>query len=125
MSTVNDRTDTAMNTTSVVLGGILFVAPWLFGFRHETWASVNAWISGAVVILLAVLAAIRTHDWEEWLNVIAGLWIAASPWLLWFDDVASALWTHVIIGLCTIMIAALELYRLYVAPGGIVFRGDR
>jgi hypothetical protein len=116
MNTANDRTDTAFNITNVALGVILIAAPWLLGFTGEVWASRNAWFSGGVVVLLALLALVRTYDWEEWLNVIAGLWITASPWLLWFEDVAPARWTHVIIGLCIIVFAALELRHLYLTP---------
>jgi hypothetical protein len=125
MNTVNNRTDMAINTANIALGGILLVSPWLFGFRHEAWASLNAWISGGVVVFLALLAVVRTHDWEEWLNVIAGLWITTSPWLLWFEDVTSAFWTHIIIGLCIIAIAAIELCRLYLAPEDMVSDRDR
>ena len=122
MNFINNRTDTAINSATVVLGGILLVAPWLFGFRQETTASVNAWISGSVVILLSLLATLRTLDWEEWLNAIAGLWIAGSPWLLWFDDVAPAFWAHLIIGLCIVGIAAVELLRFYLSPDGMATR---
>jgi len=71
---VSNRSDMAINSVNVALGAILFAAPWLFGFGHEAWASLNARLSGGIVILLALLAVLRTHDWEEWLNVIAGLW---------------------------------------------------
>lgn len=116
MSLVNDRTGTTVNMSNVTLGVILIAAPWLFGFTDKTWAARNAWFSGGVVVLLALLALVRTYDWEEWLNIIAGLWVAASPWLLWFNDVVPALWTHVVIGLCIILFAALELRHIYLAP---------
>ncbi|ANY81852.1 hypothetical protein BB934_16020 [Microvirga ossetica] len=108
----------AINSVNVALGAILFAAPWLFGFGHEAWASLNARLSGGIVILLALLAVLHTHDWEEWLNVIAGLWIIGAPWMLWFDDVPAARWIHVIVGFCIVAIAAFELYRLYHAPDG-------
>ncbi|MFL5136050.1 MAG: SPW repeat protein, partial [Microvirga sp.] len=95
---------------------------WLLGFGQETWAALNARLSGGVVVLLALLAVVRTHDWEEWLNVIAGLWIAGAPWLLWFEDVLSARWAHVVIGFCIVAIAAFELYRLYLEPDDMVTR---
>jgi hypothetical protein len=116
MGTVNDRIDTTFSVTNVALGVLLIAAPWLLGFTDETWASRNAWFSGGVVVFLALLALVRTYDWEEWLNAIAGLWITASPWLLWFEDVAPARWTHVIVGLCIIAFTALELRHLYLAP---------
>jgi hypothetical protein len=115
MNMVDHRTDIAINTTNAVLGSILFASPWLLGFRHETWASLNAWVSGGIVVFIALLALVRTYDWEEWLNVIAGLWITTSPWMLWFEDVSSAFWAHVIIGLSIIAFAALEVCRLYLA----------
>jgi hypothetical protein len=110
---VNNRTDMTVNLTNAVLGGILFLSPWLLGFSQETWAAVNARLSGGIVILLALLAVIWTHDWEEWLNVMAGLWIAGAPWLLWFENVLPARWTHVVIGFCIVAMAAFELYRFY------------
>jgi hypothetical protein len=116
MSIAINRTDTAFNTANTVLGGILLVSPWLLGFRGENWVTWNAWLSGGVVIVLSLLAVARPHDWEEWLNVCAGLWIIGSPWLLFFDDVTSALSIYSIVGLCIVVIATIELYRLYMAP---------
>jgi len=116
MNTVNDRTDITTSITNLAFGSILVATPWLLGFTGETWASLNAWFSGGVVVLLALLALVRAYNWEEWLSVIAGLWIAASPWLLWFDDVAPALWSHVIIGLCIVAFSAFELRHLYLMP---------
>jgi cation transporter-like permease len=119
---INNRTDMIINVTNAVLGAILFLSPWLLGYSQDTGAALNARLSGGIVILLALLAVIRTHDWEEWLNVIAGLWIAGAPWLLWFEDVLSARWAHVVIGFCIVAIAAFELYRLYLEPDDMVTR---
>jgi hypothetical protein len=122
---VNNRTDMTINITNAVLGGILFLSPWLLGFSEETQAALNARLSGGVVVLLALLAVVRTHDWEEWLNVMMGLWIAGSPWLLWFENVLSARWTHVVIGFCIVAIAAFELYRIYLEPDDMISRSGR
>jgi cation transporter-like permease len=119
---IDNRIDMTINIANAALGGILFLSPWLLGFGQETWAAVNARLSGGIVVLLALLAAVRTHDWEEWLNVIAGLWIAGAPWLLWFEGVLSARWTHVVIGFGIVAIAAFELYRLYLEPDDTVSR---
>jgi SPW repeat len=123
MNAFATRTDTAINAANVALGCMLIVSPWLFGFADEHWATWNAWISGSVVVLIALPAVVQVHDWEEWLNVISGLWISASPWLLWFNGVSAALWTHIMIGLCIVGIAAVELHRLYLASEDIVTPG--
>ena len=122
---INTRTDTIINIANAALGAILFLSPWLLGYSQDTAAALNARLGGGVVILLALLAVIWTHDWEEWLNVIAGLWIAGAPWLFWFEDVLSARWTHVIIGFCIVAIAAFELYRIYLEQGDMISRGRR
>ena len=119
---IDNRIDMTINIANAALGGILFLSPWLLGFGQETWTAVNARLSGGIVVLLALLAAVRTHDWEEWLNVIAGLWIAGAPWLLWFEGVLSARWTYVVIGFGIVAIAAFELYRLYLEPDDTVSR---
>jgi hypothetical protein len=118
MNIVNNRSDMAINSANMILGIILFIAPWLFGFSNEPWAVLNARLAGGLVVMLALLATVRTYDWEEWLNVIAGLWIIGAPWMLWFDDVLAARWVHVIVGFCVVAVAAFELYRLYHAPDG-------
>jgi drug/metabolite transporter superfamily protein YnfA len=123
MSAFATRTDRAINAANVALGGMLIVSPWLFGFTSEHWATWNAWLSGGVVVLIALPAVVRVHDREEWLNVIGGLWIAASPWLLWFNDVRPALWAHITIGLCIVGIAAVELRRLSAASEDVVAPG--
>ncbi len=107
------RTDMAINVTNAVLGILLFVSPWLLGFTGDPHATWNAWAGGAVVILIAILAVSHLYDWEEWLNLIAGLWIGVSPWMLDFNGITSALAVHVVIGLCIVALAAMELLRIY------------
>ena len=119
---VRARIDMTINIANAVLGGILFLSPWLLGFSGETGANLNAKLAGGIVVLLAL---VWPHDWEEWLNVIAGLWIAGAPWLLWFEHVLSARWMHVVIGFCIVVIAAFELYRLYAGRHDMVSRSER
>jgi hypothetical protein len=122
---INNRTDVTINAADAVLGGILFLSPWLLGYSHEAWAALNARLSGGMVVLLALLAVIWTDDWEEWLNVMAGLWIAGAPWLLWFENLLSARWTHVIVGVCIVAMAVFELYRLYTERDDMIAPRDR
>lgn len=116
MRTSGSGTDRAINIANAVLGGILFISPWLFGFRAETIPTWNAWIGGGAALLIALLATSQLRDWEEWLNLIVGLWIAASPWLLSFSAMAYAMWAHLLIGLCIAGLAAMEVWRIYQMP---------
>ena len=62
MNIVNNRSDMAINSVNVALGAILFAAPWLFGFGHEAWASLNARLSGSIVILLTQNLSVNSYS---------------------------------------------------------------
>lgn len=70
------------DVVNLVLGVWLFLSPWIFGFDPETAASWNAWLSGIVVAGLAVAALAAFAEWEEWLNLIVGLWVAVRLWFV-------------------------------------------
>ncbi|WP_412033495.1 SPW repeat protein [Mesorhizobium sp. CO1-1-8] len=38
------------------------------------------------------------HKYEEWANLVVGLWIVAAPWVLGFAGLAAAMWSHAIAG---------------------------
>ena len=97
------------DVANLILGGILFFSPWIFGFAAGR-ASENATIAGIVIAVLAILALAAFAVWEEWLNLIVGLWTLVSPWLLGFQGTASAMRVHVIIGIAVAILAAIELW---------------
>jgi SPW repeat len=59
------------------------------------------------VLSIAALTAFRRR--EEWLNLIAGLSLIASPWLLGFQN-SDALMVNVVIGTVVAAMAALEAW---------------
>ena len=95
----------AFDIVNLVLGAVLFLAPWLFGFADQTAAAWNAWITGAAIVVLAAAAIFAFAEWEEWLDLVVGLWALVSPWVLGFAGIAPAMWSHVAIGL---LVAALS-----------------
>lgn len=52
---------------NLVLGALLFVAPWALGYAGEEMAARMAWISGIIIFVLALAAIVRFAEWEEWL----------------------------------------------------------
>src|SRR5207237_8430719 len=71
------------DVANLVLGAILFVSPWIFGFDAGK-PSQNAMIVGIVMAVLAIAALAAYAAWEEWLNLVVGLWAVSSPWELGF-----------------------------------------
>jgi hypothetical protein len=53
--------------------------------------------------------------WEEWLNLIVGLWALVSPWVLGFQG-TTAMTVHVIIGAAVAILAAIELWMMSQIP---------
>jgi hypothetical protein len=110
------RRETPIDVINVVLGAVLFLSPWLFHFVDETTASRNAWIAGALIVIASICAIAAFVEWEEWLNLLFGLWVLVSPWILGFHSIAVAMRTHVALGIGVAVLAAIELLLLHRAP---------
>lgn len=117
MLTIKNRTeDMVPNSLNILLGVALLLSPWFLGLTYETAAARNSLISGIAITAIAAIALNKTYDWEEFLNLAIGLWVAIAPWALGFADGGFIMWTHVVIGLAVAAVAAFELWRLFVSP---------
>ena len=77
--------------------------------------SQNAMGSGIVIVVLSVAALFAFAVWEEWLNLIVGLWTLASPWILGFQG-TTAMTVHVLIGAAVAVLAAIEIWMMSQNP---------
>jgi len=88
---------------NLLLGMILFFSPWLFGLSTGAqWQTAST--VGILIAVLSVAALAAFAIWEEWLNLIVGLWLIASPWLLGFQG-SSALAADVSLGAVVAVLA--------------------
>lgn len=112
------RKESAIDVINLVLGAGLISTPWIFGFASAEVASRNAWVSGAMIAVAAIMALVSFAEWEEWANVLVGLWVAISPWTLSIHLVMSedAIRTQVALGLVIAVLAAVELWMMHRAP---------
>jgi hypothetical protein len=101
------------DVANLILGVILFFSPWIFKFDAGR-PSENAYIAGIVIAVLAIAALSAFAVWEEWLNLIVGLWTLVSPWVLGF--VGKAMTVTAIIGVIVAILAAIELWMLSQNP---------
>jgi hypothetical protein len=103
------------DVANLVLGAFLFLSPWLFGF--ETGAPfTNALICGVIIAALSIAALAAFATWEEWLNLILGLWVIVSPWVLGFAGTMAARNVHLVVGFLVAILAAIELWYMYQHP---------
>jgi SPW repeat len=96
------------DVANLILGMILFFSPWMFdlsaGAQWQTASTIGIFIA---VLSIAALAAFAV--WEEWLNLVAGLSLIVSPWLLDFQN-SDAMTIDMTIGTIVATLAAVELW---------------
>jgi hypothetical protein len=98
---------------TLVIGGWLIAAPWLiYGPAASGFVLWNSWLIGGAIVVLALSAILKFHEWEEWISGVLGLWLIASPWVLGFADMGAAMWNAVISGAVVIAMAAEELWEI-------------
>jgi hypothetical protein len=102
------------DVANLVLGAFLFISPWLFAFDAGL-STQNAIVSGIIIAVLSIAVLTNFAIWEEWLNLIVGLWVIVSPWLMGFQA-TTAMSVHVIVGLIVAALAAVELWIMYQNP---------
>jgi hypothetical protein len=95
----------------VALAVVLFAAPWLFKLTNGT-ARADFWICSAAVMAISLAAIFAYANWEEWANLLVGIWIIASPWILGFSQ-ARAMHFAIGIGALVAFMALLELWLGY------------
>jgi hypothetical protein len=111
------RQETIIDFIKLALAAFLILTPWVFGFTSAAAASRNAWVSGAVIGLASLAAIIALADWEEWVSLAFGLWVAISPWVLGFHaTVISAMRVDLAIGFAVALFAAAELWMMHRSP---------
>lgn len=109
------------DVANLVLGVWLFLSPWILGFTDIGNASINAWIFGVVVAVLALLAIFAYQQWEEWLAAAIGVWLFVSPWVLGVAANANILWNSLIVGALLVILALWSAQLEH--PGRIPLRG--
>ncbi|MEE7462906.1 hypothetical protein MFUR16E_17450 [Methylobacterium fujisawaense] len=117
MRTIENRMeDMIPNALNALLGVALLMAPWYLGLGSATAAARNAFVYGGAITVVAALALAKSYDWEEYINLAAGLWVSIAPWALGFADLRYPVWLHVGIGLAVAVLTAFELWQLFVSP---------
>ena len=85
-------------------------------YTDQTAASWNSIFFGLAVTILAVWVLALPQKWEEWINLVLGLWLVVSPWALGFDNYTLATVNMVVVGGIIALFAAVGLGRLYRHP---------
>ena len=100
---------------SWILGIWLVLSPWALFFEYEPTAVRNAVVLGLLIILMEVVELSVFRDWEEWINIILGIWLVASPWALAIASRA-ARWNFIVVGALVLVLAVHEIRNMRLDP---------
>jgi hypothetical protein len=107
------RAESVLDLYNLLLAMVLFAAPWFFAHAGQT-VVVDLRLSSAAIIILSLAAIIAFSTWEEWVNLLLGLWLVVSPWPLGFAH-TRAMHYSIAIGATIAFLAALDLWLSYEA----------
>jgi len=104
------------NVLNLLLAVWLFLSPWVVGFAGVMPAAWTAWLSGIAIAVFAIAALAAFAEWEEWINLILGIWVLISPWIVHVASQHRPTVTLLLTGLAIAIIAAIELWMMHRAP---------
>jgi hypothetical protein len=102
-----ERRRVGSSWVNIVLGVWVIVSPFVLALHSPkaVWSNV---IVGAVVGILAIIRWSMHQTGWSWLNLILGIWLVISPFVLFVSG--PAMWNNVILG---ILISAFALTNTY------------
>jgi uncharacterized membrane protein HdeD (DUF308 family) len=98
---------------NLICGVLLFLSPWALGFAGDLTAARTAWVGGVVIFIVALGAVVQFAEWEEWIELIVGILVLISPWVLGFAAVHAALWSCVVLGVIVVLSSISELWAVH------------
>lgn len=104
------RSESVLDLYNVGIAVVLFASPWLLSLTNRT-TKTDFWIISATVLAISLTAIFVYATWEEWANVLAGVWLMISPWILGFSHVRAMVFA-VGIGFLMAFLALLELWLM-------------
>lgn len=96
---------------SWLLGFWLLLSPWTLSYSDDAPALRNAVTMGFVLIFVEVVTLSLFRPWEEWANILIGIWLIASPFVLDFVNPAGTT-NAIVIGGLVLLLAFYEIWRL-------------
>ncbi|MDE2019215.1 MAG: SPW repeat protein [Patescibacteria group bacterium] len=95
---------------NIVWGIWLMSSPFILGYAAIRPALFDDLIVGAIVFVFGIVgASLADETWSRWINIIAGIWLFFSSFILGFTGTAAAVWNNVILGVLVIIFSGWSL----------------
>ena len=94
---------------NLLIGIWLFISPWVVGYEGaQMAASWSAWILGVAIVVFSAIAVSMPQAWEEVINLLLGIWMVLSSWIIGVTSRAAQT-NAVIVGSLVILFAILAV----------------
>ena len=91
-----------------LLAGIwVFFSPWIWGFSTSTTPLWNHIVLGVLIAVTAIVA-IGGYRGASWWNVIFGIWLIISPFVLRYSMIARVTGHDVVLGIIVTIMALIS-----------------
>ena len=99
----------------IAFGVWLVISPFILAYNSATEvAAWNSYIIGVAVAAFAIGALTVPRMWEEWVNLVLGIWLIISPYLLQYSEAEPVAGrNHLIMGF---LIAASAIWAMLQYP---------
>ncbi|MES2261832.1 MAG: SPW repeat protein [Pseudomonadota bacterium] len=94
----------------LLIGVWQFLTPWVYSYPIPSPLAWNAFVTGVVIAALAAFDLYKTYFWAVVLNLLVGIWVVASPWVLAGAGLAPPMrWNNVVAGVAVAVLALWEM----------------
>jgi len=93
----------------LLLGLWQFITPWVYAYPIPSPQAWNAFITGAVLAILAAFDLYKTYFWAVMVNLLVGIWVAVAPWALRVEDQRDIMWGSLAVGIAVVVLALWEM----------------
>jgi uncharacterized membrane protein HdeD (DUF308 family) len=104
-----------------IVGIALIAAPWIFQFSEHTAATIVPIVLGIGLIAYSLITDYELGVWKiapmavhNLIDIVAGAFLALSPWLFGFADESANVWVpHVVVGLAAVFLGLTTIQQGY------------
>lgn len=100
---------------TTLVGTYVFLSPWIiqYFFPASSATTVVGWshhVVGLAIVAMGMAALASYQFWEEWVDIVLGVWLIVSPWVLGFTNMAALAWNSVAMGIVVLILSAGALF---------------
>jgi hypothetical protein len=110
------RNQSVLDVVNLIRAVWLFSSPWIVGFAGVVPAAWVAWLSATAIAVISVAALSAFAEWQEWVNLLLGIWVLVSPWVVHVHNQQRPTVVLFFTGLAVAIVAAIDLWMLRQTP---------